>query len=89
MGGALSSVASFPDSPSFRAIIPCMIFDPLFFRVGQRSYVELLRGRRESLGTRLLFCAVCMCVQTSHVVQVALRNHVNYVNFVYSNSGVT
>ena len=26
---------------------------PLFLRAGQRSYVELLRGRRESLGTRL------------------------------------
>ena len=37
----------FPDSPSFRAIIPRMTFDPpegkaLFFRVGQRSYVDLL-----------------------------------------------
>ena len=37
-----SKLASFPGSPSFRAIIPCM------------SYVELLRGRRESLGTRLV-----------------------------------
>ena len=27
---------------------------PLFFGAGQRSYMELLRGRRESLGTRLL-----------------------------------
>ena len=26
---------------------------PLFFGAGQRSYMELLRGRRESLGTRL------------------------------------
>ena len=28
---------------------------PLFLRAGQRSYVELMRGRRESLGTRLLY----------------------------------
>ena len=27
---------------------------PLFFGAGQRSNVELLRGRRESLGTRLV-----------------------------------
>ena len=33
---------------SFRAIIPRMTFDP-----PERSYVELLRGRRERLGTRL------------------------------------
>ena len=26
---------------------------PFFLRAGQRSYVELFRGRRESLGTRL------------------------------------
>ena len=26
---------------------------PLFFRAGQRSYAELLRGRRERLGTKL------------------------------------
>ena len=29
---------------------------PLFLRAGQRSYVELLRGRRKSLGTRLRRC---------------------------------
>ena len=37
---------------------------PLFFGAGQRSYMELLRGRRESLGTRLgctvLLCLVCL-----------------------------
>ena len=33
---------------SFRAIIPRMTFDP-----PKRSYVELLCGRRERLGTRL------------------------------------
>ena len=55
-------VASFPGSPSFRAIIPRMTFDPpegkaLFLRAGQRSHVELLRGRRESLGTSLFLRA--------------------------------
>ena len=50
---AMDNLASFPGSPSFRAIIPRMTFDPLFLRAGQRSYVELLRRRRESLGTRL------------------------------------
>ena len=48
-------LASFPGSPSFRAIIPRMTFDPgqrsyVELLPGQRSYVELLRGRRESLG---------------------------------------
>ena len=42
-------VASFPGSPSFRAIILQIIL------MGQRSYVELLYGRIESLGVRLLW----------------------------------
>ena len=58
-------VASFPGSPSFRAISIRMTFDR-----GQRSYTYLLRGRREneatvyvcSLGTRLQY----MCVFTQH-----------------------
>ena len=61
-------LASFPGSPSFRAIIPRMTFDPpLFLRAGQRSNVELLRGRRVSLGTRLIKNGV------EHV-QVRIRN---------------
>ena len=32
---------------------PLLRLPPLCLRAGQRSYVELLRGRRESLGTRL------------------------------------
>ena len=46
-------LASFPGSPSLRAIIPRMMFAPLFFGAGQTSYMKLLHGRRESLGTRL------------------------------------
>ena len=36
---------------------PPWALPPLFLRAGQRSYVELLRGRRESLGTRLVYLA--------------------------------
>ena len=35
---------------------------PLLFQAGQRSYVELFHGRRESLGTRLHLSHMLPCL---------------------------
>ena len=45
----LASLKVLLTPPSFRAIISRMTFDP-HDRAGQRSYVKLLRGRREEPG---------------------------------------
>ena len=45
---------------------------PLFFGAGQRSYMELLRGRRESLGTRLAHAPVV--AKTRHFASLAITS---------------
>ena len=43
----------------------------IIIRLGQRSYVELLRGRRESLGTRLPGSIhACWCCECWYVYSV-------------------
>ena len=72
-------LALFPGSPSFCAIIPHMMFAPLFFGVGQTSYMKLLRGRRESLGRRLYTVVSTLCIYTVYLHCENIRvNHLNH-----------